>query len=244
MSKPKILTVISNYNEEKLIECCINDFKENSTIESDLLVIDNGSTDRSMELILKSNVACLRHPVNTGGSVGVIKTALLYSFLNDYDIYCHLDGDCQHNANELNKLIQPIVDGSADIVIGSRFLDKEGFQSFFMRRLGIFSFSYLVSFISGQKITDLTSGFRAYNKKAISFFAQQYKHEFEPCIQMLLIAHYARLVIKEVPVVMNPRIAGRSAIDLIQSLKFPVFGIIFIIGTVLQKDNIRRIACR
>lgn len=244
MNKPKIITVISNYNEEQLIELCIKDLRKNSTIESDLIVIDNASTDKSVELVLKNNVKCLQHSVNTGGSAGVIKTALLYSFLHDYDIYCHFDGDCQHNANELAKLIQPILDGKADIVVGSRFINKRGFQSFFMRRMGIFSFSRLVSWVTDRKITDLTSGFRAYNKKAITFFAQQYKHEFEPCIQMFLIAYYAGLVINEVSVIMNPRLAGRSEISFVNAIKFPLFGFISIIGTILQKNSIRRLACK
>lgn len=244
MSSPRILTVISNYNEEQLIERCIGDFRENATVESDLLVIDNASTDRSVELILKSGASCLRHPVNTGGSAGVLKTALLYSFLNDYDIYCHMDGDCQHNARELAKLVRPVADGKADIVIGSRFLDGKGFQSLFMRRTGIFLFSSLVSRITGQKITDLTSGFRAYSKKAIGFFATHYPHEFEPCIQMLLIASYAGLVINEVPCIMNPRRAGRSEIGVMRGLKFPISGIIYIVGTALQKSAIGRLGCR
>lgn len=243
MSSPRVLTVISNYNEEELIERCINDYKQNSTIVSDLLVVDNASTDRSVELILKNNIDCLCHPVNTGGSAGVIKTALLYSFLSDYDIYCHMDGDGQHNASELEKLIQPIIDGKANMVVGSRFLKRKGFQSFFMRRLGIFSFSYLISQIAGQEITDLTSGFRAYDKKAIRFFADQYKHEFEPCVQMLLIASFAGLKIREVSVTMNPRCAGRSEIGTIQAFKFPIFGVIYIIGTILQKNNIRNLRC-
>ncbi|MDD5617688.1 MAG: glycosyltransferase family 2 protein, partial [Candidatus Omnitrophica bacterium] len=165
------------------------------------------------------------------------------SFLQNYDIYCHLDGDCQHNANELAKLIQPIIDKKANIVIGSRFLRKEGFQSFFMRRLGIFSFSYIVSRLAGQKITDLTSGFRAYDKKAIRFFAKQYKHEFEPCIQMLLIASFVGLIVKEVPIKMNPRCAGRSEIGILQAFKFAFLGAVYIIGVILQKNSIRRLKC-
>jgi len=239
----KILTVISNFNEEKSIERCLLDFNENATIESDLLVIDNASTDQSINLIKKRKVAFLQHPVNTGGSSGVIKTALLYSCMYEYDVYCHLDGDCQHNADELATLIQPIIDKKANIVVGSRFLHKKGFQSFFIRRLGIFSYSYIVSRIAGQKITDLTSGFRAYDKKAIRFFAKQYQHEFDPCIQMLLIASFAGLILKEVPVRMNPRCAGRSEIGIIQAFKFPILGAMHIIGIILQKNNIRRLRC-
>lgn len=236
----KILTVISNYNEEEEILKCIEDIHYNSTIESDLFVVDNCSNDNSLNLIKDTGVSYLKHPVNTGGSAGVIKTSLLYAFMNDYDVYCHMDGDNQHNASELIKLIEPIRDGIADIVIGSRFINKDGFQSHFIRRVGINLFSTIFSKITKSRITDLTSGFRAYNRKSITFFATKYKHEFEACVQMLTIAHYANLIIKEVPVIMNPRITGKSEINFITGLKFPFFGLVSLIGTVLQKGEIRK----
>ncbi len=238
----KILTVISNYNEQGAIETTIRDARENATIKTDLLVIDNTSTDSSPELVRRSGVNYLRHPVNTGGSAGVIKTALLYACLNDYDVYCHMDGDHQHNARELSKLLEPISAGQADIVIGSRFIRREGFQSMAMRKVGIFSFSYLVSVFTGQPITDLTSGFRAYNRRAITFFAQQYKREFEACVQMLMVAAYAGLRIREVPVIMNPRLTGKSEVNLRNAVKFPIYGMISIIGTVMQKPTIQRLS--
>lgn len=235
----KILTVISNYNEEKSIEKCIEDFRENAAICADLLVIDNCSTDSSIKVIKETKVDYLQHAVNTGGSAGVIKTALLYAFKNDYDIYCHMDGDDQHNAAELEELVKPIMKGNADIVIGSRFLNKEGFQSYFARRLGIHLFSRLLSIITGQKLTDITSGFRAYNKKAISLFAKNFKHELEACIQLLMIAAYAGLSIKEVSIIMKSRNTGKSEIGVINSIKFPAYGIISIVGTMIQKKAIR-----
>jgi glycosyltransferase involved in cell wall biosynthesis len=238
----KILTVISNYNEQGAIEATIRDARENSTVKADLLVIDNTSTDSSPELVRKLGADYLRHPVNTGGSAGVIKTALLYAYQNGYDTYSHMDGDHQHNARELDKIVGPIERGEADIVIGSRFLRNEGFQSLPMRKIGIFSFSYLISAFTGQGVTDLTSGFRAYNRRAITFFARQYKREFEACVQMLMVAAYAGLRIREVPVVMNPRLTGRSEINFRNAVKFPVYGMISIIGTVMQKQTIQRLS--
>jgi GT2 family glycosyltransferase len=235
----RILTVISNYNEEREIKNCLDNFKSHSSISSDLLVIDNSSTDCSLEIIKNENVNFLAHPVNTGGSRGVIKTAFLYSYLNSYDIYCHIDGDNQHNARDLLKLVDPIINDEADIVMGSRFLDKKGFQSLFFRRIGIRVFSKLVSKLTGQEITDITSGFRAYNKRAIEFFAKKYKHEIEPCVQMFMVASYAGLTLKEVPVYMKPRLTGKSEFNFLNSLKFPFYGIISIIGTMLQKNTIK-----
>ena len=238
----RILTVISNYNEQDAIEAAIADFRSNATIVSDLLVIDNCSADRSFELIKKSGANYLRHPANTGGSAGVIKTALLYADLNDYDIYCHMDGDNQHNARELEKIVQPILDGAANIVIGSRFIKREGFQSLPVRRLAIRTFSWLASRLSGQDITDLTSGFRAYDRRAITFFSRQFKHEFDACVQLLLVAALAGLTIKEVPVLMNPRLTGRSEFNFINSAKFPIFSIVSIVGTMLQRKKIRELS--
>ncbi|MCS7337454.1 MAG: glycosyltransferase family 2 protein [Verrucomicrobiae bacterium] len=238
----RIVTVISNYNEQGAIEATIRDFRENATIVSDLIVIDNCSTDASLELVKKAGVNYLRHPVNTGGSAGVIKTALLYADMFGYDVYCHMDGDNQHNAAELAKLVQPIAAGEADIVIGSRFIKREGFQSLPVRRVGIFIFSRLVSALTGQKITDLTSGFRAYNKRAIHFFARKFKHEFEACVQMLMVAAYAGLRIREVPVIMNPRLTGRSEFNLVNSIKFPIFGLVSIAGTMLQRNTIKALS--
>ncbi len=235
----KILTIISNYNEESEILNTIQDVIENSSIESDILVIDNASNDNSLKLIKSTPVDYISHPVNSGGSVGVIKTSFLYAYMSEYDVYCHMDGDNQHNASDLYKLLEPLKDNQADIVIGSRFINKEGFQSLFFRRIGIRTFSTIVSKLTGNQITDLTSGFRAYNRKAIEFFAKGHRHEFEACIQMLLIASFAGLRIKEVPVIMKPRNSGKSEINFIKSLQFPIFGIISIIGTLLQKSLIK-----
>lgn len=231
----KILTVISNYNEEASILDTIKDLRTNCTIDSHFLVIDNSSTDRSRDLIGETDIDYLFHPVNSGGSAGVIKTALTYASYYEYDIYCHMDGDNQHCASELKKLVDEIMNTDSDIIIGSRFIQKKGFQSHFLRRAGINIFSFILSKITKHNLTDITSGFRAYNKKAIKYFAVKYKHEFEASIQMILVASFAGLKVSEVPIVMRPRATGNSEINMINALKFPVFGFISLIGTLLQK---------
>jgi hypothetical protein len=237
----KILTVISNYNEEKEILNTIQDFRDNTSITSDLLVIDNSSQDSSLKLIKESGVDYLVHPVNTGGSAGVIKTSLLYAYLNDYDIYCHMDGDNQHYSSELNKLVIEIETGRADVVIGSRFILNEGFQSSRTRRMGIKIFSYLLSLVTKSKISDITSGFRAYNRKAIELFARKFKFRYDVCLQMLLIAHYAGLKIVETPAIMKPRVAGVSEINYIKAMKFPFYAITLLVAAILNNNWIRKL---
>ena len=232
----RILTVISNYNEEHAIVETIKDVRNNSPLKSDLLVIDNCSTDESLDIIKSMDVDFIEHPVNTGGSAGVIKTALAYAHYRNYDIYCHLDGDNQHNAVELGNLIRPLIEeGTADIVVGSRFIEKQGFQSLFLRRITIYSFSRLLSLVTGTRSTDFTSGFRAYNKRAINFFATQFSHEIETPAQLELLIHYSGLRKTEVPVTMKPRKTGKSEINFKNAVKFPIYNIISIIGTLINR---------
>jgi glycosyltransferase involved in cell wall biosynthesis len=233
----KILTIISNYNEGNAIRATINDIQQNSTIKSDILVIDNCSTDNSLEIIKESGVDYLKHPVNTGGSAGVIKTAFAYAHYHNYDIYCHMDGDNQHRASELINILQPILNDEADVVTGSRFIKKEGFQSSFFRRMGIQLFSNLMTWISGRKYTDITSGFRAYNKKAIGFFGKNFNQEIDTIIQLELVMYFAGLNGKDVPVLMHSRTTGKSEINVINALKFPVYNLISFIGTLIQNIN-------
>ena len=238
----KILTIISNFNEEREILNTINDFRQNATIESDLVVIDNWSQDRSIDIIKDSGVEYLLHPVNTGGGAGVIKTALMYAYIEGYDVYCHMDGDNQHNASDLEKLLKPIIADEADIVIGSRFIEGKGFQSTLIRRMGIKLFSNIVTMMTDYSITDITQGFRVFNRKAIVFFGKKYKHEYEVCVQMLLMSYLAGLRVKEVPIAPKPRLSGRSEINFINGLKFPLFGFLSLVAAMLQKKHIKELS--
>ena len=231
----KILLVVSNYNEEGAILDTIENIKSSSSIKADILIIDNSSTDKSIDLIKKTGIDYLLHSTNTGSSGGVIKTAFAYAHYHDYDIYCHMDGDNQHKSSELDKLIKPLIANEADVVTGSRFIEKQGFQSSFLRRMGITLFSKLISMVTKRKFTDITSGFRAYNKKAITYFARNFKQEIETITQMELIMFFAGLRTKDVPVTMQARTTGKSGINAYQAIKFPIYNFISFFGTIVQK---------
>jgi hypothetical protein len=164
----------------------------------------------------------------------------LYAQRNGYDCLCQFDGDGQHVAAELPKIIQPVLEGRADYVIGSRFLKKEGFQSYFFRRLGIQLFAALDSLVVGQKLTDVTSGFRAYSPRVLDFFAKRHRHELSDTNQLLLLSHFAGAKILEVPVVMRARQHGTSEFRSLAAFTFPVKGVINILGCLLQKRRIRK----
>lgn len=234
----KILVAVIAYNEEKNIRNALKDLIGHN-FGFDIVVIDNGSYDNTKKICEEMGVKSISHCINTGSSFGTVATYFLYAYLNKYDVLCQFDSDGQHNACELQKIIEPIKNDEADYVIGSRFIKREGFQSYFFRRVGIRLFAYLSSKLIGQKITDVTSGFRAYNKKVIEFFAKCYKHEIYDTNQLLLLSHFSGARIREVPIIMNERKHGESEFNFINAFNFPFKGLINTIGCYLQKNNMK-----
>lgn len=236
----RVLVAVIAYNEEKNLGNTIRDLKEHGP-QVDIVVIDNGSSDRTKQVAIEAGVPVVSHCVNSGGSMGTVMSYFLYAHRNGYDCLCQFDGDGQHVAAELPKIINPVLDGRADYVIGSRFLQKEGFQSYFFRRLGIQLFAALDSLVVGQKLTDVTSGFRAYSPRVLEFFAKRHRHELSDTNQLLLLSHFAGAKILEVPVVMRARQHGTSEFrSPVTALTFPVKGVINILGCLLQKRRIRK----
>jgi glycosyltransferase involved in cell wall biosynthesis len=236
----KTLIAVIAYNEEKNIRRTLDDLASMGRLH-DVVVIDNASMDGTVALCQEAGARVLSHCVNTGGSFGTVMTYFRYAEENGYEILCQFDGDGQHLAAELPKIIDPIVSGEADYVIGSRFLEKKGFQSYFFRKTAIRLFSFFDSRIIGQKVTDVTSGFRAYNRKVIRFFARYYRHEIHDPNQLLLLSHFAGARIKEVPVMMKERLYGVSEYQLLKALAFPIKGLVNIMGCLLQRKQIRHI---
>jgi len=235
----KVLIAIISYNEEQNIKKTIEDLKKHN-FGYDIILIDNGSSDKTVKIAETMGIPVVAHCTNSGASSGVLMSYMLYAYRNGYDILCQFDGDGQHFASELPKIIEPVRNNEADYVIGSRFLDKKGFQSYAFRRMGIKMFSAIDSIITGQKITDMTSGARAYSRTVMRFFAMRYRHEVYDTSQLLLLSHFAGARIKEVPVIMQAREHGESEFHFLAALSFPIKGLISIIGTLLQRSQIRR----
>ena len=235
----KTLVSVIAYNEELNIRATLQDLREHNC-RFDIVVIDNGSSDGTAALCREMGVPVVSHCINSGGSMGTVTSYFNYAHQRGYDCLCQFDGDGQHIAAELPKIIEPVRRGEADYVIGSRFLAKEGFQSTTVRRAGIKLFSALDSGIMGQTVTDVTSGFRAYSRQVIDFFGCVYRLELHDTNQLLLASQFGGARILEVPVQMRERTQGQSEYDWINAVAYPFLGAVNILGVWLQKKQIQK----
>lgn len=215
----KALVIIPAYNEQENILYTIQDLDAYYP-QMDRVVINDDSQDHTREILEKFHINHINLPVNLGIGGGV-QTGYLYAYENGYDIAIQLDGDGQHCASEIGKIMQPILDGKADAVIGSRFIVKEGFQSTFFRRMGIRFLSSMIWSCTGKKIYDVTSGFRAVNRRFIEIFSMEYAQDYPEPEAIVTVSKYNGRIC-EIPVVMRERRSGKSSIQSIQSLYYMI----------------------
>lgn len=232
----RVLLIIPAYNEEaNILKVCQEVETYNTEIE--YIVINDGSTDNTLKILQENNLNHI-NLVHNLGIGGAVQTGYKYAYEHNYDIALQFDGDGQHDINYVKKLCNPIIDGQADIVIGSRYLDKttSSFKSTFMRRFGSNIISTFIKICTRIKITDPTSGFRAANKKVIEKFAKEYPTEYpEPeSIVTLLIDGYK---VKEVPVNMKERIGGKSSI---RFLKTADYMIKVVLAIIIDSVNLKK----
>lgn len=215
----KVLVIIPAYNEEENIEKVVKNLKEVCPFV-DYVVINDCSKDRTAQICEGNGFNYISLPSNLGIGGGV-QTGYIYAKENDYDIAIQYDGDGQHNAEYIKKLIKPLEDGIADMTIGSRFIEKEGFQTSAMRRSGILILKAVIRMCSGVTATDATSGFRAANRSLIDFFASNYAQDY-PEPEAIVAARRSGFRVMDVPVVMNERTAGVSSIGALDSVYYMI----------------------
>jgi glycosyltransferase involved in cell wall biosynthesis len=216
----KILAIVPAFNECGNIGRTVQEIR-NAAPDVDILVIDDGSADATAQEALKAGGMVISLPFNLGIGAAV-QTGFQYAQKHQYGIAVQIDGDGQHDPAFLGKIIDPLRRDEADMVVASRFLVKTGgFRSSFSRRVGINFFVQLINVLTGVRIKDPTSGFRAYNKKMIVLFAGYYPYDF-PEPEAIVVAQQAGARIVEVPVVMRPREAGSSSIRYFKTLYYMV----------------------
>ena len=215
----KVLLIIPAYNEEESLRSLIEEIKAVCP-EVDYLVVNDCSSDDTERLLEELGANYITLPCNMGIG-GAVQSGYRYAAQNGYDIAIQIDGDGQHDVRFVKDMVKIIEDKQADVVIGSRFIDKEGFQSSQARRIGIRILSMLIRLICGAKVKDVTSGFRAVNRRFIELFAENYPDDY-PEPEVIVTAKLYGAVIKELPVVMRERTTGKSSINLKRSIYYMI----------------------
>ena len=207
----EVLIIIPAYNEAANIVNVINSIKDYYP-EYDIVVINDGSEDNTGPLAESTNKAYVVHLPYNIGIGGSVQTGFKFAKKHDYKIACQFDGDGQHMIQEIQKIIEPIEKMEADCVIGSRFAQKQDcYKPNTLRMLGIFILRFFSFLIVHQRISDQTSGFRAYNKKSIAFLAKHYPKDY-PEPEIIILLGRNGFTIKEVFTEMRERQGGISSI--------------------------------
>ena len=215
----KVLVIIPCYNEQDNITRVVERLQK-ACPAADYLIVNDCSTDRSEQILKDGGYNYLSLPVNLGIGGGV-QSGYLYARENGYDITVQMDGDGQHNPEYLEAVIEPVKNGQVDMCIGSRFITKEGFQSSGLRRFGINFLSGLIRLLTGARVKDVTSGFRACGQQLSSHYAAQYAQDY-PEPEAIIPAVQRGFSISEVPVVMEERQGGESSIKALSGAYYMV----------------------
>jgi glycosyltransferase involved in cell wall biosynthesis len=242
VTEGRVVAVVPAWNEEEAIARVVDEIRAFDAAV-DVVVVDDASRDGTAAAAAAAGATVLRLPFNVGIG-GAVQTGIRYARDEGYEVAARLDGDGQHDASELGKLLAPIRAGDADLVIGSRFVDPGGsYRPPFARRMGIRIFARLVSVLGGQRVTDTTSGFVALNRTGIELFADEYPHDY-PEVEATLVALRSGLRLSQVQVEMRERQTGTSSITFVRSLYYIVKVMLALIVASLRRyprlETVRR----
>jgi len=209
-TEPRFLAVVPAYNEADTVGMVVHALRREAS-DFDVVVVDDGSTDATATRAEEAGAEVLRLPFNLGIG-GAVQAGFTYAREHGYHYMVQVDGDGQHDPGEIARLRAAMAqDPAVDMICGSRFATDTGYISPISRRTGIHIFAFLLSRLVGQPITDPTSGFRMYNRRAIQLFARDYPHDY-PEVEAVLMLHHHRLRMREVAVRMFQRGGGVSSI--------------------------------
>ena len=215
----KNLIIIPAYNEEDNILGLVEEIKGCVT-EFDYVIINDCSTDSTRKICEDRHYNVINLPVNLGIG-GAVQTGYKYAYNNGYEYAVQIDGDGQHNPQYLKIMLETIKKTKADMIIGSRFIKKEGFQSTGTRRIGIKYFTLLIKLLTGKIITDPTSGLRMVNRSIIEQFVKDYPKDYPEPESVVAVLRSGKKVV-EIPVQMRARAGGVSSISIKKSIYYMV----------------------
>ncbi|MFM2386221.1 MAG: hypothetical protein RL660_978 [Bacteroidota bacterium] len=223
MQQKKYLLILPCFNERDSIAMLLTELQQyvSTTDIIDIVVVNDCSTDNTSAIARRfPNVVVLDCAVNLGIG-GAVQTGYKYAVQQNYDFAIQMDGDGQHPPAELEKLIRAQAESAADLVIGSRFIEKQGFQSYGLRRVGIHYLRTLAKMLCGSHVLDITSGFRLMSRPCFTIAATQYPDDYPEPISLITFIR-AKMQVVEVPVLMRERVAGTSSIKSLWQLFYMV----------------------
>jgi glycosyltransferase involved in cell wall biosynthesis len=216
----KHLAIVPAFNEEASIGAIIDEIRA-KVPSFDVAVIDDGSQDATREIARSKGAIVLPLPYNLGIG-GAVQAGFLYAARNGYDVAVQIDGDGQHDPGQVRFLLEALVGDQVDVVIGSRYVGGGTFEHAAHRRFLIGVFARIVTLATGQRFTDTSSSFRAYNRRAIEFCADDYPHGFLESVESTVTLTRSGLRLVEVPVIIRQREAGESTLSLGRTMVYSV----------------------
>lgn len=228
----KKLVIIPAYNESASIKKTIEEIKEKAP-DFDYVIINDCSTDNTKKICEENHYNVINLPINLGIG-GAVQTGYRYGYNEGYDYAVQVDGDGQHNPEYLEKMVEHMIENKDDMVIGSRFIDKQGFQSSGTRRIGIKYFTLLIKLLTGKTITDPTSGLRMVNRDIMQVFAFDYPKDYPEPESVVSILRKKKKV-EEIPVIMRARNGGVSSISIKKSFYYMIKVSLAIIIEMIRK---------
>ncbi len=231
------IVIIPAYNEEENIAGVVNGIK-NVIPDADILVVNDGGYDRTEDIVIKLGGQIISLPYNMGYGAA-LQTGFKYALRKGYEYAVQMDADGQHDPRDIPRLLSTVKNSDADVVIGSRFLNGTAYRIPIIRRLGMLVFSFLASLLTGQKITDPTSGYQALNRKGLKFYASDYYPVDFPDADVIIMLHRAGLHVREIPVTMHSNRSGRSMHSGLKPLYYIFKMFLSIFVTMLRKDNVK-----
>ncbi|WP_443595516.1 glycosyltransferase family 2 protein [Agathobacter sp.] len=215
----KKLIIIPAYNEAANIEKTVASIKANAQ-GFDYVIINDCSADNTRQICEKNGFNIVNLPINLGIG-GAVQTGYRYAYDYGYDMAVQVDGDGQHDPGFLDTMAEYLTEHNLDMVIGSRFIEKKGFQSSYTRRMGIKFFTWLIKLMTGKTITDPTSGLRMVGRNVIDLFAKDYPRDYPEPESVVAILR-RNMKVEEIPVVMKAREGGVSSISLKKSVYYMI----------------------
>ncbi len=214
----RVLVVIPAYREEKKIGAVVSAVRER--FRYDVLVVNDGSPDGTSAAARGAGAIVLDLPCNLGIG-GAVQTGFLYARDRGYDAVVRIDGDGQHDPGDIPRLLEPVLGGTADAAVGSRFLGETEYRGTIPRIFGIGFFRALVNLFTGYRVTDPTSGFFAINRRLIEFYSEHYPSDY-PEVDAYILMHRMKARAVEVPARMYQREEGKSSITPFRAMYYMV----------------------